>query len=327
MAEYLFVDQTHVPDLVAQVTELNIAAFAEYEGAPTFGEDFTEWYLRRPGCTPELCTAALHGDKLVSMVLVAIQPVQLGGETLDCGIIDSVATHPDHRRRGLARRLMDMAHEKMRSAGAGAAVLYTNPEDHPYRFYGRLGYQTRAMCEMLQGRRPKSDASLSVRAARTAEHEMVAEMLNEFYGTYEGYAPFGDELWAWHKIVRPEGMAPLILVAEAEQGPAATCTCAEVPLLLQGKTVTVAAVSDFAYRSDACDGAEALVSLLAAAPRESLVCLFDESDPLAGLYRAIGFEKAVSEVSMVLPFSNTAQDATRSKPGPWYVMVESVIGV
>ncbi len=327
MMDYTFVDHTQVRDLIEQVTMLEAVAFAEYEGAPTFDESFTEWYLRRPGSTAKLCVAALDDEQMVSVVLVAIQPVQLGGKVLDCGIIDSVATHPQHRRQGLARKLMEMAHEQMRVAGADAGVLYTNPEDHPYPFYQRLGYQTRAICRMMEGRRPAENGTLTVRAADAVEHEMIARMLNQFYSAHEGYAPLSAELWEWHKVARPIAMEPLLLVAEADGKLAATCTYAEVPVLLRGETVTVAVLSDFACEADACDGAEAVMSVLAAAPRENVMCLVDEADPLADLYAAAGFEKAVSEVSMVLPFSKAAYEAMANKCGPWYVMVESVIGV
>ena len=117
MPEYRFVDFTEVPNVMLQVAELSNAAFAEYEGAPTIDAAFGEWYLRRPGSTPELCVGALDGKTLASMVLVALQPMQLGGRVLSCGIIDSVATRPEHRKQGLAHKLMDMAHQRMRQAG------------------------------------------------------------------------------------------------------------------------------------------------------------------------------------------------------------------
>jgi len=327
MADYQLVDFTQVTGLVGQVTALNLAAFAEYEGAPDLDESFTEWYLRRPGSTPQLCVGALHGNQLVSMVLVAIQRVQIGGRLLDCGIIDSVATDPAHRRQGLARKLMEMAHKKMQAAGADAGLLYTNPEDHPYRFYERLGYRTRAVCRMMQARRPAQGGPLHVRVAQAAEHESLAAIINHFYRAHDGFAPLDEKLWQWHKVDQPADMRTEVLVAEAGGELAGTCTWAETSLLLQGEDVPVAALADFAYRPELCDGADALKSLLAAAPQGTVVCLMDRDDPLSELYREAGFEKAVSEASMVLPFSDDAHEAMAVKPGPWYVMVESVIGV
>lgn len=327
VVDYELVDLTHVSELVEQVTALNLAAFAEYEGAPDLDESFTEWYLRRPGSTPQLCVGALHGDELVSMVLVAIQRVQIGGRLLDCGIIDSVATDPAHRRQGLARKLMDTAHENMQAAGTDAGLLYTNPEDHPYRFYDRLGYRTRAICQMTQAPRPARGGSLHVRAAQPTEHETLVAIINDFYRAYDGFAPLDEELWEWHKVDRPADMRAEVLVAEAGGELVGTCTWAETSLFLEGEDVPVAALADFAYRPELCGGADALRSLLAAAPQQTIVCLLDEHDPLLPLYAEAGFQKAVSEASMVLPFSDDAHEAIAVQPGPWYVMVESVIGM
>ena len=326
MPEYRLVDFTEVPDVALQVADVSNAAFAEYEGAPTIDAAFAEWYLRRPGSTLELCVGALDGETLASMVLVALQPVQLGGRVLSCGIIDSVATHPEHRKQGLARLLMDMAHQRMRQAGADAGVLYTNPEDHPYQFYGRLGYQTRAMCMMMRGTRPL-DRELPVREAEPVEYQGLASLIDGFYEAHEGYAPLSEELWAWHKLDRPAGLEARVMVTEVNGVAAGTCTWSRIELLLGGETKRVAAMVDFACIGDVCPGPTALQSLMASAPEEDIVVLVDTADPLADLYGGAGFERVVGEVSMVLPFSQSAHAAMASRSGPWYVMAESVIGV
>ena len=85
---------------------------------------------------PRLCQAALAGDELVSSVLVTLASMWLAGGAVQCGIIDEVMTHPDHRRRGLARALIDRALEAMVSAGAELSLLYTletNPASAPQR--------------------------------------------------------------------------------------------------------------------------------------------------------------------------------------------------
>lgn len=327
MADYRFTDMTQVPDLIEQVTALNAAAFAEYEGAPTFDDTFTEWYMRRPGCERSLCVAALDGDEMVSMVLVAIEPLQLGGQLLQCGIIDSVATRPDHRKQGLARRLMDMAHETLQAAGADAGVLYTNPAGHPYKFYGRLGYETRSMCQMMEAPRPGAGGEMSLWDVDPREGLAIAGVINDFYAHHEGYSPLELQLWEWHKVDRPEGMEAQIFLADTGAEPAAICTYAQVPLLLEGTSVAVAVLSDLAYDNTAGDPVMALQSLLAAAPQENIICVVDNEDPLASLYEECGFAKVVNEVSMVLPFSDRAKAAMEHKSGPWYPMVESIVGV
>ena len=54
--------------------------------------------------------------------------------------IYAVATHPDHRGKGLASRLMEETHAHLQSLGYAGAVL--KPASGLFPFYERLGYQT-----------------------------------------------------------------------------------------------------------------------------------------------------------------------------------------
>lgn len=52
----------------------------------------------------------------------------------------AVATHPDHRGKGLCRQLMDMTHRKLKEQGYTAALL--RPADAGLRqMYGKTGYR------------------------------------------------------------------------------------------------------------------------------------------------------------------------------------------
>lgn len=52
--------------------------------------------------------------------------------------IYAVATHPDHRGKGLASRLMTQAHDRLKALGYAGAALKPAPGLFP--FYARLGY-------------------------------------------------------------------------------------------------------------------------------------------------------------------------------------------
>ena len=54
--------------------------------------------------------------------------------------IYAVATHPDHRGKGLASRLLQETHAQLKSEGYAGAVL--KPAKGLFPFYGRLGYTT-----------------------------------------------------------------------------------------------------------------------------------------------------------------------------------------
>lgn len=316
-------DFAEVPDLTEQVTRLQNLAFAEYEGAMEIDRAFMDWYLRRPGTDLRMCQAALtDDDRLVSQVIICEQDVQLGGAALRCGIIDSVATAPEHRRKGLARSLMERAHEAMQGGGLDAAVLYTNPDDHPYHFYARLGYEERARAAMLLGARPGA-SGCGAEAVDPSEHaEGLRRLLNDYYVVHEGFAPLSEGLWRWHKIDAPS--EPTVVAELTGSGPISTATFADAPVRIEGDEHGVSMAYDVAAR---VMNEDEFGSLLSVAPREMVGLIVDDDAPERQWADALGFEPRVCEVSMVLPFSREARSALRDHGGPWYVMIESVVGV
>ena len=322
---YTLCDHTRVPDLVRQLTQLSNLAFGDYEGAMEMSEQWTAWYLQRPGTDPGLCQATLLGDAMVSNVLVAVQPLQIGGQVLTCGIIDSVATHPEHRRRGLARALMERAHEALAErAGLDAAVLYTNPADHPYRFYQRLGYQMRAQASLLSGPRPQAPGRATCEIPPGEAGQPLFDLLNGFFAGHEGYCPMHAGLWHWHKCSRPASHPLTVVIEGSPDRPTATATFAEAETLIAGERRAVSVAYDVAPERLTAD---ALAGLLSAAPRQEVQMILDSDSSEYRLATEAGLEPKVGEVAMILPFSEKAQEAAATSGGPWCVMIESVIGV
>lgn len=316
-----------VARLVPQLTALSNTAFAEYDGAMPVEDGFMQWYLQRPGSRPELCPAALYEGELVANVLVAIQDLYLGGELLRCGIIDTVATHPDHRKHGLARALMEEAHRLMQEAGAEAAVLYTNPDGHPYRFYQRLGYLPQAMGAALSCRRPASQPARAAEEATVADESAVRALLDEHYRGCGGYAPMVDDLWRWHRRERPVEMPIQLVVVRGAAGlPVAALALAEVELLLEGNPVPASVMSDFACAPGE-DPQECLQALLSMAPTEEVLAIVDVTSPEHALLQGLGAQTAVREASLALPFTDRAREALASSSRYWYFMIESLVGV
>lgn len=67
----------------------------------------------------------------------------------------TIATHPDHQRRGLARRLMSLWLRTARTKGADRAFLEVAADNAPARaLYDACGFQT---CGMRKGYYARSD--------------------------------------------------------------------------------------------------------------------------------------------------------------------------
>ena len=85
----------------------------------------------------------------------------------------AVATHPDHRGKGLCRRLMETAHSQLKNQGYHAALL--RPADNGLRqMYRKLGYRT-ATC-VSEFDCAAGDA-LSLRRIGTAEYAGLRRQL------------------------------------------------------------------------------------------------------------------------------------------------------
>ena len=87
--------------------------------------------------SPERCLYLTEGGQITAALY-----------WLDCGYhgqkqayLYAVATHPEHRGKGLCRHLMDLAHQRLKEQGYHAALL--RPADEGLRrMYRKMGYRT-----------------------------------------------------------------------------------------------------------------------------------------------------------------------------------------
>lgn len=320
--DYALTDLTRVEDVVTQVMHLQNTAFAEYPGAARIEEPQVEWYSRRPGFDPSICQAALHGDRLVSNVLVYMQPLQFGRDLLRCGIVAAVATDPEHQKQGLARRLIDRAHEAFISRGCDAAMLFTDPDDHPYHFYERLGYEERARVCLMLGQRPEPGACAALPLDAAEEASGLISLINDYFAGHEGFAPLTGELWQWNRLDAPE--PPTVVAEHSAQGPISTASFSQATVEIGGEEQTIAMAFDLA--ADVMN-ADQLESLLSAAPLEKIALAVDEEAPEYVWATGVGFEPQFTQVSMILPFTDEARHALADHHGPWYAAVEAGGGI
>ncbi len=326
MDGYLLATHAEAPNreaLMAELSALDALTFSHYDGVVHATLEFLRWYTARPGMKPQLCQAAYRGDRLVANVFVTLAPMMLGGEVVRCGLIDTVMTHPEHRRRGLAKALMQRALSAMEAEGAEVSLLYTarsEPTAGPERLYRSLGYSPReVVARMLRPAQP-----LPVAPARPVAPEAEARRaVEQSLGSRDGWLTLSDSLWRWRRVARPT-QYPAVIHAVGSAS-AAICTG---ELISDGALRRMTVVSDIAI-PEAEDAGAALAAIVAAAPGEAPVTgVCPESDArLARALAGLGFSSAGLEVAMLRPISERGRSALAAPAGQWYVAIESLIGV
>jgi len=297
----------------AQLAALEALAFGTYDGVIASDCRFIPWYRARPGMDAACCQAALSADgTVVASVFVTSISMAVGGEVLPAAAIDTVMTHPDHRGLGLASALMERAHQAVRSRGADLMVLYTAAGSAPQRLYERLGYKVCATFAYWCGSVTRPSAA---KPAVSSGGEVLA-------ARPEGFRPYTDADREWFRA----GPAPRRwFVAPAPSGGRPLSVCyASAPVRLAG-TVRPASVACDATSFD--DSAE-LRRLLSLSPDPGVLWLLDGADGhRSRLLAGASLRVAAREVEMVLPLTEAGSQALARSEGPWYPIMESIIGV
>ena len=86
-----------------------------------------------------LLVAEVAGEVVASCLLLIVPNLTRGGRPF--GIIENVVTHADHRRRGLATRLLHSARDRAQAANSYKIMLSTGRSDEgTLRFYEEAGF-------------------------------------------------------------------------------------------------------------------------------------------------------------------------------------------
>lgn len=324
MTTYRTVPHTVVPNLPAQVLALAQASFMQFPGVSRPSADKADWYLARPRMSRDLSLAAMHGETMVANVYVTLDDIQLGGETLRCGIIDTVMTHPDHRRRGLARALMARTLESMVAAGAHVSLLYTLPDSMQQRFYHALGYRDVGFVHYVTRQQGESQ---SVARATPVDKDDCIAFANACHTAHDGYVPLDDALWRWRRVGRPTTLpSDTRLVRQDSRIVALGSYCAAPIIGADGRQVVV--LTDFCWEeSDA--GRAGAVNILDGAPTgcELRVLAGREDTARLALLQENGLDIIGGETAMIKPLIAAGEQALGQIGPRWYPLVESIIGV
>lgn len=303
---------------------LHQICFGQYEGVLPFDANILRWYVQRPGLGLAHTLVILHEDTIVSSLFLTVSAFFFEGNLIPVGIIDTVMTHPDHRGKGLATRLMKEAEAMMRSQGCWFGYLYTIPATKQFGLYQNLGYRDFQRVFHLQGRGHGRGDEME-----SPPTEDVRQFLNETLAGYNGFIPFDEALWKWRKEERPEKIPARIFVSQDSRGRIqGTITASWGEITTATGKEAVVFLSDWAGTGK--EGkADVLRMVLASGGnlKIDLLCPVVNREEW-NILQENGFQPTLAESAMLFPLRKEAEalleeGASRS----WYPLIESVVGV
>jgi predicted N-acetyltransferase YhbS len=236
-----FTIESYRDDELAVSADVATRAFSEYEPiAPLFSPEFFHYLWTMPGIDRDLLLCARAGEKVVGQTFVFPRKVRLGGNVLDVGTVAVVATHPDFKRKGIARALMKTAMKTAEEKGFHGLILFTNPPWNAYVLYESLGFKTfytsnlhmkvldakviaRAMgvpilapfMKLKSGIKEKPlPKGFVVRKYEEGDRPGCVTMTNEYARGFDYAEEISDESWKWWQESISEKMNPKSYVLE-----------------------------------------------------------------------------------------------------------------
>jgi hypothetical protein len=147
----------------------------------------------------------LHADQPVSRLQILRCRLRIGVATVEMDGIGDVFTEPQHRKRGLARRMLEATVEHMRGGDAALTMLYGIPD-----FYGRFGYVTAGPDHRLSLTRLDQPAALpdgwTARPLVAADIPAVRRLYATATADVAGAAVREEDSWVWARLAG--GLAP-----------------------------------------------------------------------------------------------------------------------
>ena len=160
------------------------------------GRDFFRRYVEDdPTFEDENVMIAEEAGELVSCVQIFPRPVRMRGRAVPMGGIGSVFTKPEQRHGGLARRLLELALERMRERGLLVSLLFG--DERIYHVLGWRAWQAQALLAVREGTpadRAAHDAGIRA-FDRARDLARVREIHAQYSGRFDGTVVRDDRLW------------------------------------------------------------------------------------------------------------------------------------
>ena len=149
-------------------------------------------YIRRsdPRPFPFFAVYAVEADKVLGQVGVFRLPMVSTEGREDVGGVWAVSTHPHHAGCGVASRLLNEAHARMRAAGLRFSTLGTNRYRVAYKLYQQHGYEdmqvlATALASWEVAHQP---TRLRARQLGSEGYDLVDKIFEHIARDYLGYA-------------------------------------------------------------------------------------------------------------------------------------------
>jgi GNAT superfamily N-acetyltransferase len=179
--------------------------------------------LRQSDPRPFPCLAiyAVEEDAILGQVGIFRLPMISTEGREDVGGIWAVSTHPQSAGRGIASRLLDEAHNRMREAGLRFSTLGTNRYRVAYKLYRQHGYEETNVWATALTRWETAHQPTRLRANRLGSegYEFVEQLFTNIAQDYLGFAwrhiPFSrlrskvdpKDIWILHENNQTIGYA------------------------------------------------------------------------------------------------------------------------
>lgn len=316
----------HAPT-VAQLTSLISLTFSGYQGVIDANEDFVRWYTDRPGLDTTLSRAYWFGNEPVASIFVTRAVLSVAGKPHTIGLVDTVMTHPAHRRKSLARQLLQQALAAAEEQELDGLQLYTAPGSAGYHLYQSLGFcsiATLRYWRRLPGVEIKKDyvPSWAWKPAGNSDRETVLALIHSLSRTHDGVPLIDLDLWTWRRIERPTCIHSTTWLHRGTETASQTISTSAVTLT-DGTTPLV--LSDLIIENSR-EFSELAAYL---GQQQALVALSDVRDvALQETLSAAGFFPEQEEAVMIYPMSERiVPSALAHSSRPWFPLMESIVGV
>lgn len=169
-----------------QVMELTLLAL-DFPLTPEYAA-----HIRRtdPRPFPCLSVCAVEDGVVLGQVGVFRLPMITSAGREDLGGVWAVSTHPRYAGRGVASRLLEEAHARMRAAGLRFSTLATSRSGVAYRLYKKHGYSDMHVWGTALARWETAHQPVRLRAepATALGYDFVEQLFTDVAADYLGFA-------------------------------------------------------------------------------------------------------------------------------------------